>query len=69
MHLLLANGSALYVNRAGHQLWTVDIFPTFHADGTPVLAGESVEPTYHAAYSGPCAESDAKANAASWATW
>jgi len=69
MKVILHNGSELYVNRAGRQLWTVDIFPVFYEDGTPVLEGETVEPTYHAAYSGPYAEADAMANAASWATW
>jgi hypothetical protein len=69
MKLLLASGSELYVNQTGRGLWTVDIFPSFHDDGTPVLKDEPVEPTYHAAYSGPCAESDAKSDAASWATW
>ena len=66
MKKLLANGSELYVNRAGRNLWTVDIFPTFHEDGTPVLKGEPVEPSYHRAYE---TEGEAVADAQSWAPW
>jgi hypothetical protein len=63
---LLDDGSELYVHRAGDHLWTVDIFPAFHDDGTPVLKGEAVEPTYHAAY---MTEAEALADADSWAPW
>jgi hypothetical protein len=64
--LLLASGSELYINQAGRDLWTVDIFPAFHDDGTPVLKGEPVEPTYHAAYT---SEAEAFSDANSWAPW
>jgi hypothetical protein len=44
MKVLLYGGSELCVNRMG-RIWTVDIFPSFHSDDTPVLKGEAVEPT------------------------
>ena len=59
--LLLANGGRLYANKTSKGSWSVDVFD---AD-----AGPTDEPTYHAYYSGPDAEADARANAASWVTW
>jgi hypothetical protein len=64
---LLYDGSELWINRVGRlHLWTVDIFPSFHEDGSPVLVGEPVEPSYHAAYQ---TEAEALADADSWAPW
>ena len=65
MKALLCDGSELCVNRIG-RIWTVDIFPMLHSDGTPVLKNEPVEPTYHAVYD---SESEALADADSFCRW
>jgi len=65
----LYNGSELYANRHRNGDWSIDIFPVEYPDGTPVLRGDTVEPTYHAYYWGVDAEIDARADADSWAKW